>query len=65
MADYTIFRRGQEIYLYNNSTHDKELLTGRSADKIPPGAKITIKQSGMSRVQVASILDLILGDSEA
>lgn len=65
MSDYTIMRRGQEIYLYNNSTHEKELLTGQSVDKIPPGAKITIKQSGMSRVQVASILNLILGDSEA
>jgi len=65
MADYTILRRGQEIYLHNNFTHEEELLTGRSADKIPPRAKITIKRSGMSRVQVASILDLILGDSEA
>ena len=60
---YTVIRRGGDIYIYDNSTRKKELLNGKAVEKIPPGAKITIKQKGMSRVQVASILDLILGSN--
>lgn len=60
---YTVIHHGGEIYLYNNATQKKEVLNGKSVDKIPPGAKITIKQNGMSRVQIASILDLILGSN--
>jgi hypothetical protein len=60
---YTVIHRGGEIYIYDNSTKKKELLDGKAVEKIPPGAKITIKQKGMSRVQVASILDLILGSN--
>lgn len=60
---YLVVNRGGNICLYNFSTKTTEFLNARSAEKIPPGAKITIKQDGMSRVQVASIIDLIYGSN--
>lgn len=62
--DYLVLNCGGNICLYNSSTKTMERLTSRSASKIPPGAKITIKQNGMSRVQVASVIDAIYGSSK-
>lgn len=61
---YLVVNRGGNIYLHDLTTKTTELLNSRSAEKIPPGAKITIRQDGMSRVQVASIIDLICGSKQ-